>query len=171
LRQLIRAFPNSYLCPQGKVKLADTYFLQRDYDNAIELYRAIMKEYPSLSNMPLVLLRMAQISSRRGDWGAKKKYLSSIKAKYPQSSEMKFVKILESYGDFFTIQVGAFTSEVNALALVDNLKKKYDAYVVADTNGGYSIHKVRVGHFKERYEVEKVASELSDQGYPACIYP
>lgn len=171
LRRLIKRFPNSSLYCQGLVKLVDTYFLQKDYSNAKQLYQEIEKRYPDLNNRPLVLLRLAQIASRQGNWDEKHKYLELIKTKYPQSSEMKFVNILEEYGDFFTIQVGAFSEAENAQRLKEELSQKYKAYIVEDKKGNYPIYKVRVGKFKKREEVEKVAAKLRNKGYPVRIYP
>ncbi len=170
LRKLIRRFPNSKFYDSGMIKIADTYFLNKDYARAKELYLEI--ERRSVSNgMPLVLLRLAQISSRNGDWSEKKKYLRRIKSKYPKAGEMKFVKVLEALGDFFTIQVGAFSVRANARSLTEELKSQYSSYIVEDKKGSYPIYKVRVGRFKSRYEAQKVSLELLDQGYPVRIYP
>ena len=153
------------------LKLADTYFLQGDYKEAKKLYIEITRKYPALNKITAVYLRLAQIASRQGDWAGKRQYLELIQGRYPQSSEMKFVKILEDYGDFFTIQVGAFSEKKNALALSEELNKDYTTYIVTDTKGNYPIYKVRVGKYKNRYDVEKVASQLLNKGYPTRIFP
>lgn len=171
LNKLIKRYPASRFSSQGMVKLADSYFLQGDYKEARKLYSEITRKYSGLNSLPTVYLRLAQIASRQGDWAGKKQYLRLIKDRYPQSSEMKFVKTLENYGDFFTIQVGAFSERKNAFALKDDLDKDYSAYIVEETNGNYPIYKVRVGKYKNRYDVEKVASQLQNKGYPARIYP
>jgi len=170
LRKLIKRFPNSSLYSQAKFKLADVYFLQSDYGNARQLYESIKEDSPS-DIMPLVLLRLAQIASRSGDWDNKSKYLNLIKTKYSKSSVINFVKTLESYGDFFTIQVGAFAQKANANVLIDTLGKEYNAYIVSDTKNGQVIHKVRVGKYKSRYQAQKSYLTLLDKGYPAQIYP
>lgn len=170
-RKLIKSFPNSGFCGQGMIKLADTYFLQKDYSNAWELYKGIEERRPSLNNMPLVLLRLAQIASRQGNWEEKKKYLKLIKKKYPESSEIKFVSVLEEWGDFFIIQVGAFSDKKNALSLRAELEKDYHVYIAEDKKGSFPLYKVRVGKFKDRYETQKVFLKLRDEGYPARIYP
>jgi len=105
------------------VKIADTYFLQKDYSRAKELYLEIEQRSPSGDFMPVVLLRLAQITSRQGKWDERSKYIRRIKSKYPKASEMKFVKVLEALGDFFTIQVGAFSIRKNALLLVEVSKR------------------------------------------------
>jgi Tfp pilus assembly protein PilF len=172
LQELIQRFPKSYFYPPAMVKLADTYFLQKDYKNAAVLYQEVKESCPIVNNMPLVLLRLAQIAAKEGNWAEKEKYLNIIKEKYPQSAEMKLVKTLESYGEFFTIQVGAFTNRDKALAFMEELRKEYDeVHIVTEKYDNYDIHKVRIGRFKKRYDVEKIAAKLRSQGYSIRIYP
>ena len=170
-RKLIRRFPKSSLYEKGMVRLADTYFLQKEYENAFSLYTDIRKANFSSDNEPLILLRLAQITSRRGQWQEKTKYINIIKSKYPRCPEMKFVKYLDSFGDFFTIQVGAFSERKNALGLADELKQEYTTYIIEDKKDNFPIYKVRVGRYKKRFEAQKVSKKLLDKGYPARIYP
>ena len=170
LRKLIKGLANSFLYNQARLKLADTYFLQSDYTNAKQLYESIKEDNPS-DIIPFVLLRLAQIASRSGDWDSKWKYLNIIKAKHPDSSVIGFVKTLEGYGDFFTIQVGAFAEKINAKALVGILNQEYSAYIVDDVKNGQAIYKVRVGKYKTRHQAQEVLEKLLDKGYPAKIYP
>ncbi|MCF7907477.1 MAG: tetratricopeptide repeat protein [Candidatus Omnitrophica bacterium] len=171
LDKLIDRFPGSDFRNLAMMKLADTYFLQKDYDKAKELYQIIESKCLKLENPSLLFLRLAQIASRRGEWEDKGKYLELIKKKYPNSPEMYFVKTLEEYGDFFTIQVGAFSQKKNAVLLKDEVTCESKAYIVEGKSGAYPIYKVRVGKFKKRYDADKVAQDLRSQGYPASIYP
>ncbi len=172
-RKVIKRFRGSDLYTLTMIKLADTYFLEKKLDQAKQLYSEIKKRYPKSDHMPIILLRLAQISSRQGDWSDKAKYIRELKSKYPQSSEMRFVEILESYGDFFTIQVGAFSSKSNAYALREELKDSNykNAYIKEDRKGDFPIYKVRVGKYKKRYDAQTISSKLSEDGYPARIYP
>ena len=171
LRRLLHRFSGSSFYEPGMVKLADTYFLEKDYPRAKELYLEIEQRATSGDFMPAVLLRLAQIASRQGKWDEKTKYTKRIKSKYPKASEMKFVKVLDALGDFFTIQVGAFSVRENALLLVEELKDEYSPYIVKERKGNYLLYKVRVGKFKDHYQAKKIASKLLNQGYPARIYP
>jgi len=171
LRRLVRRFSDSLFYAPGMIKLADTYFLEEDYSRAKELYLEIEQRPSSDDFMPAVLLRLAQIASRQGKWDEKTKYIKRIKSKYPKASEMKFVKVLEALGDFFTIQVGAFSVRKNALALVEELEDEYSPYIVTEKKGNYLLYKVRVGRFNGRYDAQKVSFKLLNQGYPARICP
>ncbi len=170
-RKLIRRYPQSKFYDFSMVKLADTYFFEKDYSQAKALYFELEERDPNCNTIPLVFLRLAQIASRQGAWSEKGKYLRKIKNKYSKSSEMEFVKVLEDLGDFFTIQVGAFSVRANALLLVDELKDEHSPYIVKEKKGSYLLYKVRVGKFKKRYDAERAFSNLLDKGYPAKIYP
>jgi len=170
-RKLIRHYPKSKFYDLSMVKLADTYFFEKDYSQAKALYLEMEERDPNRNTMPLVFLRLAQMASRQGAWSEKKKYLRKIKNKYPKSSEIKFVQVLEDLGDFFTIQVGAFSVKDNALLLIEELKDEYSPYIIKEKKGSYLLYKVRVGKFRKRYDVEKAFSNLLDKGYPAKIYP
>ena len=84
---------------------------------------------------------------------------------------MKYVELLEKYGDYFTIQVGAFSSYDNAQELVAELKAHYEAYMEKDVKSTVTIYRVRVGRFNQRAQAQKVCERLSSEGYPAIVYP
>lgn len=171
LRRLIRRFSSSQFYELGMIRIADTYFLEKDYSKAKDLYLEIEQRASSEDFMPAVLLRLTQIASREGRWEEKGKYIKRIKSKYPKAAEMKFIKVLEALGDFFTIQVGAFNIKKNALSLAEELKGEYSSYIVREKKGRYLLYKVRVGRFKNRYDAQKVSSRLLNDGYPTRIYP
>lgn len=171
LGKLLKKFPQSSLNEQAVIKFADSYFLDKNFFEAKNMYQDALKKYSSSRFQPLLNLRLAQIASKEGNWEEKQKYLSVIKNKYPDSCEMEFVNALEAYGDFFTIQVGAFSTEKNAESISQELRAKYQVYIVKDSNADSPLYKVRVGKFHERDKAEKIYLELLDQGYPACIYP
>jgi len=171
LRRLLRRFSGSLFYDSSMVKIADTYFLKKDYLRAKELYLEIEQRFSSDDFMPVVLLRLTQIASRQGKWNEKSTYIRRIRSEYPKASEMKFIRVLEALGDFFTIQVGAFSVKKNARALAEELKDEYSPYIVKEKKGSYLLYKVRVGRFKNRYDAQEISSKLLDQGYPARIYP
>jgi tetratricopeptide (TPR) repeat protein len=170
-RRLLKSFSDSKFYEQALLKFADTYFLEGNLKKAKVLYEKIKRKYPSFNFLPTVYLRLAQIASKEGRWQDKKNYLKKIKNKFPHSIEVKFVNLLENYGDYFTIQVGAFSKKENALNLKKELSVYYPVYILESKLDGYTLYKVRIGKFKHRKEAEKVYQRLLDQGYPARIYP
>jgi len=115
----------SIFVDQARIKYADTYFLERDFARAKKEYLALKNTSAGKNFMPLVYLRLAQMCSKEGDWAGKRAYLNKIKSEYPGSAEMKYVRLLESYGDYFTVQVGAFSSFDNAQALVAEVFEQF----------------------------------------------
>lgn len=171
LIKLTHNYQRSAFYEQGLVRLADSYFLEGNLEKAKASYEELSKRAPSFNYAPLVYLRLAQIANKQGNWPDKKKYLAKLKEKYPQSAEVRFIDILESNDDFFTIQVGAFSNIGNAVSLKEEIAARYEAYIVEDKNHGYILHKVRVGKFKNRKDAERIYGRLIKQGYPAKIYP
>jgi tetratricopeptide (TPR) repeat protein len=171
LIKLKKNYPRSKFYEQALTRLADTYFLEGNLAKAKSSYEDILKKYPSYNYQPLVYLRLAQISNKEGIWQDKKLYLNKLKDKYPQAAETRFINILESKDDFFTIQVGAFSNIGNAVSLKEEIVTRYEAYIAEDKNHGYVLYKVRVGKFKSRKDAEKIYVKLIKQGYPARIIP
>ena len=171
LSKLLKRFPDSQFYEEGLLKFADTYFLYKNYTTAKDLYEKILKKHPTFNFLPTVYLRLAQIASKEGEWDDKKKYLQKIRIRFPKSPEIQLVEVLENYGDYFTIQVGAFSKQKNALSLREELEDKYPTYVVHDKRGSLDIYKVKVGKYRERTEADSVYQQLRKQGYPARIYP
>jgi len=161
----------SPLYEKAKVKFADTFFLEGDLNRAKNEFTAILKNKRMIDYVSHVHLRLAQIASKQGDWPEKQKHLSVIESKYANSVEAEFVPILKGYGDYFTIQVGAFTAKKNVLALKNELQSKgYKVYVLKSENGS-TIYKVRVGKYLRRSEAEQVTEALVKDGYAVRIYP
>lgn len=66
----------------------------------------------------------------------------------------------------YTIQVGAFSNEKNALNLAKEIKNKgYHTYVVK----GKTLYKVQVEEFKTYQEAQNITSKLKTLGYPTFI--
>ena len=168
---LTNNYPRSKLYEQGTIKLADTYLLERDLSRARPLYEGIEKKSVASNYLPLVYLRLSQIAAKEGRWEDKKRYINLLKEKYPLSNELILAGTLKEHGDFFTIQVGAFSNSKNAINLKNELDEKYDVYILEDKNENYVLYKVRVGKFNDRKEAERMWGRLVKHGYPARIFP
>ena len=83
-------------------------------------------------------------------------------------SETSIIKESEIISDkkVYTIQVGAFSAEKNALNLSKEIKEKgFQTYVVK----GQTLYKVQVGEFKSYQEAQDVSQKLKVLGYPIFI--
>ncbi|MEI8348735.1 MAG: tetratricopeptide repeat protein [Candidatus Omnitrophota bacterium] len=170
-QRLQNNFPRSEFYQQSLLKFADSYFMEENFQKAKTLYEQIIQKYPSCNYKSMLYLRLAQIANKEGNWEEKKKYTNLIKEKHPQCSEVRFIDTLDSGCDFFTVQIGAFSSKKNAYALMKEISQEYEAYIAEDARDGLTLYKVRIGKFKERKEATRLSIKLLKKGYPARIYP
>jgi DNA-binding response OmpR family regulator len=64
----------------------------------------------------------------------------------------------------FSVQVGAFTNERNADAVVRQFREKgYDAFVQTTPRDREMLHRVLIGQFKDSKEAAKLASDISNK--------
>ncbi len=82
--------------------------------------------------------------------------------------EVKVVKESEIVSDkkVYTVQVGAFSKEINAQNLAKEIRDKgYQTYVVK----GKTLYKVQVGEFKSYEEAQNISQKLKELGYPIFV--
>jgi len=170
-RKVAKSYKRSDYYEAALIKLADAFFLEGNFDKAEGLYEFVLKNFPETNYEALIYLRFAQIAFKEGRWRDKDKYVSKLKAEYPQAAERQLADILATRDNFFTVQVGAFSSEDNARSLLKALKAKYPAYLDRDKIGTSTIFKIKVGRYASRKEAQNVYYQLAKEGYPAIIYP
>lgn len=67
----------------------------------------------------------------------------------------------------FTVQVGAFAQQENALRLRASLSRKYRHASLTSTNrGGQLLYRVRVGQYCRLDRARAAARQLQEQGFP-----
>ncbi|MCM8773139.1 MAG: SPOR domain-containing protein [Candidatus Omnitrophica bacterium] len=170
-RRILQDFKDSKVYEHALIKLADTYFLEGNWERSEGLYKDILNRYPHINYKPRVYLRLAQVSAKRGNWEDKNKYLKILRENYYNSVESKIAEELQKMDNFFTVQIGAFSNRSNALALLKEVSYKYPAYLVEDRQESSIFYKVRVGKYVDRLQAERVFYKLKEEGYPARIYP
>lgn len=83
--------------------------------------------------------------------------------------EIEVLKWGEKISDF-TIQVGSFAIQENAIRLKNRLEQKYaDVYIVPYDKDDMKFYRVRVGIMKDIKEAEQLAGELSATGLVTFI--
>ena len=83
-------------------------------------------------------------------------------------SEINVLKESEIVSEkkIYTVQVGAFSAERNALNLAKEIKGKgYQTYVIK----GETLYKVQVGEFSSYQEAQNISQKLKELGYPIFI--
>jgi rare lipoprotein A len=70
----------------------------------------------------------------------------------------------------FTIQVGSFISQSNAISLMEELQRAYkDVYITELKTPENTYYRVRLGTFKTRDEAYRFATRLAQNGYNAYM--
>ncbi len=168
---VVDRYHSSRYYQQAKLGLADTYLQEQKFKEARGLYERMLNESGKLA--PGIYLRIGECAMKTGNWQEAKKYFQIIKDRYPLSLEAKETgKFVYENEYFFTVQIGTFSNQNNALKLKDKLKgRNYDSYIAELILPQNKLYRVRVGKFKKRQEAEAVSEALEKDGYPAKIYP
>lgn len=83
--------------------------------------------------------------------------------------EIRVLKWGENLSDF-TVQVGSFALEENALKLKAQLNRKYkDVYIMTYESKDKQYYRVRVGSTKDIRKAERLAEMLSEEGFTYFI--
>ncbi len=99
--------------------------------------------------------------------------VSRVKIEY-LGRDMRYVKRVEfvplaTVGPF-TIQIGAFQEESNALHLKQGLELKYkDVFMATAYINGKKFYKIRIGAFVDRDNAYSFAKNLAEEGYSTFI--
>lgn len=169
---LIRNFPKSELVQRAHLALADTYFLEENFEVAVKIYSDILRNYPNSGLMSLVYFRLGQTNLKLGHWQEARRYLRKTKDKFPVSLVSGLAARLLEYEYFFTIQVGSFKDYKRAKSLTNELvAKDYDSYIIEIKVDNDRFYRVKVGKLSSRKEAIQLKERLSRQGYPAIICP
>lgn len=132
------------------VSLGDSFYLEKDFVSANAAYARAASKYPSAPESAYLAQRLRE---------------TAPPAAASKAGVLKQLSVEEK--PFFSVQVGSFSQEKNAEALVRKLiYHNHDAYLNAGADGFY---RVRVGHFAVKSEAARLESRLKKEGYPTTI--
>lgn len=152
--------------------VGDTYFLERDFSNALSNYEKLLKDKLNGGITPLVLLRCSQSNIKLGNWDQGGNYLQRLRNEYPNSMECQLAESISISKEVFCVQVGSFGDEVNAKEFAKKLRAEgYDSYLDCATVDNKPLYRVRVGTCATIDEAERLKSTLNSCGYDTKIYP
>jgi len=153
--------------------IADTYFMQQEYDNAISVYKQLLTKKANESYLAMLYYKLGKAYQKKSKWVEADDYFDQLKSKFPESFEAKLIDKSSTGGSFFTIQVGCFIDKANAKELYDDLKKKgYEVYISDFQSQGQKLYRVRVGEFVSRIAAEYTEGKLRNQeDLPTHIFP
>jgi tetratricopeptide (TPR) repeat protein len=169
---ILKEFKNSRFKEEARLGLGDAYFLRADYKKAAACYKDLLTGNPNTKFAGALYYRLSQCAFKTGDAGEGRDYLSKLKKQFPLNLEAIINKDLGSPVNYYTVQIGSFSSIKNAKNLESKLTQKdYPAYTEESSFRGKVSYRVRVGRFASRSEAINVAEKLSREGYPTKICP
>lgn len=93
--------------------IADTYFLQKRYSDAIKVYGQLLnKDVSKKDYLATIYYKIGKSYQRDSKWTKSDQYFRELKQKFPQSMEAELVKNSSVDGNYFTVQVGCFANKL-----------------------------------------------------------
>ena len=88
----IMEFPNADLTDNAYFWLAETYYGEKDFENAILAYETLLKKFPDSQKVPGALLKQGFSFIEIGDKKTGQVILEQVKERFPDSREAKISK-------------------------------------------------------------------------------
>ena len=154
--------------------IADSYFMEYKYSKAIAIYEQLLDKIKNEDAYLCTLYyKLGKSYQKESEWAKTKYYFNLLKKKFPESFESELVSKTSVGGNFFTIQVGCFSSQRNAEKLQHDLDAKgYDVYLTPFKSNGRQLYRVRVGEFMSRAAAVHTEARLkSIEHLPTHIFP
>ncbi len=160
------------LLDESYMGLADSYFLEGDYEKAKEHYDNVLRYFPDSDDKPIVYYRLGECCGKLGDKTESAGFNDMLVRLFPDSLEAKMLKGKGSSFVTYSVQVGSFTKWSNAKKLNDELKRQaFDVNIYTTVAGQSRFYRVRVGQYDKLSDAEDMARNLRNKGYPVKIYP
>ena len=161
------------LCANVHVALGSMDWAGGRTSAAIDHYRQAL---PDLSGRPpkdIVLYRLGVGLQRAGQWSQARKHLAELIGRYPTSAVITAARRRFSWTyDYFTIQVGAYSSSGAAAKEAGRLQHAgLPAEKRLDTRSGRPLHAVRVGHYTTYAEAARHLPRIRQTAGEAIIVP
>jgi len=158
---------------EAHIGIADSYFKEKNFDEAIKSYKNVLAMYPGSERASSVYYNLALCYKGKNDPDKANFYFQELKMRYEASFEAeKIIYMLpEEKGiPYYIIQLGAFNSLRNAKKLVRKLsRKKYDSYIQKVRKKGAVLYRVRGGKFSNGYYARRLMRNLKKDGFLAKI--
>jgi tetratricopeptide (TPR) repeat protein len=171
---ILKEFKDSRFKEEAELGLGDSYFLRGEYIRAKEQYSRLVKDHPRSKLLAAVYYRQSRVAAKLGNIKESKEYLAKIAKSFPLSLDVLDNEEIStgSGSGYYSVQVGAFSQNINAGNLVEKLKKRgYSAYVEESGARGKATYRVKVGKYPSRSEAISAAKKLSRDGFPTKISP
>jgi len=91
-REIIKKYPTSSLADNAQFWLAECYYREKDYENAILEYEKVIKNYPEGDKVPDALFKQGMAFLALGDKIDAKLLFNKVIKKYPSSLQAEIAK-------------------------------------------------------------------------------
>jgi tetratricopeptide (TPR) repeat protein len=163
-------YPGSSLRQELLLGIADSYFLEGEFNKAEQAYNSIFKSYPASDYASIIYMKRGLAQRRQGKWVEAKGSFGRVIQEYPLSLEAGQARIFYEKSPFFTIQAGAFAKKENALRFAGSIKRKgYNAAVGRENVGGRVLYKIKIGRFAKLSLAEEGLRRLEKDGFSGRI--
>jgi tol-pal system protein YbgF len=85
-------FPSHKLLPNARYWIGETYYIEKNYEQAVVEFQRVIKEYPGKEKVPAALLKQAMSFKELGDTKSAKFILKELLDKHPQAEETATAK-------------------------------------------------------------------------------
>jgi tol-pal system protein YbgF len=86
---LLREFPADALAPDAQFQLAETYYLEQNFDRAIDELERIPQQWPNSARAPQALLRAGVIAQEQNDNTRARRFYEQVIQRYRDSDERR----------------------------------------------------------------------------------
>ncbi|MBR5998627.1 MAG: tol-pal system protein YbgF [Deltaproteobacteria bacterium] len=87
LQSFVKTYPNHTLVPNAKYWIGETYYAEKDYENAIVQFQEVLQRYPQHPKAASSLLKQALSFQAMGDSNSALVLFDKVVASYPTTSE------------------------------------------------------------------------------------
>lgn len=87
-------FPNHKLMPNARYWIGETYYLEKNYEQAVLEFQRVIKEYPGKEKVPAAMLKQALSFKELGDTKSARFILKELLDKYPHAEDASKAKEL-----------------------------------------------------------------------------
>jgi len=91
-KKFLRDYPKERYSDDAQFFLAETYFVEKDYENAILSYEDLIKKFPKSDKIPKAMLKQGYSFYELGDKSSGRLLMERVIEKFPKSEEASLAK-------------------------------------------------------------------------------
>ena len=85
-RQFLATYPDSLLADNAQYWLAETYYVTKDFDEALVQFQLVLSGYPRSRKLPDALLKIGYAQYELGRWDAAREALQRVRREFADST-------------------------------------------------------------------------------------